>query len=81
MEEQQLSDKQKKLLGNLKSKYFHFNIPNYVASDFLEILPPNLTYLIQGREVAPTTGTPHLQCYLNKFYYSILVIYFYLSLS
>lgn len=64
MEEQQLSDKQEKLLGTLRSKYFHFNIPNYVASDFLEILPSNLTYVIQGREIAPTTGTPHLQCYV-----------------
>lgn len=41
-----------------------FTVNNWTEEDkaFL-VLSENIIYIIYGEEVAPTTGTPHLQCY------------------
>lgn len=46
---------------------FCFTWNNYTEDDvdFLRGLTTRLTYIIFGREIAPTTGTPHLQGYLR----------------
>lgn len=43
-------------------------INNYTDADITRIkdaYPTEIQYLILGRECAPTTGTPHLQCYIE----------------
>ena len=44
-----------------------FTINNYTDDD-LPVLSPSVKYIIYGREIAPKTGTPHLQgyCQLTK---------------
>jgi len=55
-------NEQQRLLRNMKGKYFHFTIPNWMDEDIPGILPtkPKLEYLIMGKEIAPTTGMPQL---------------------
>lgn len=46
-----------------RSRNFIFTLNNYTDQHvaLLNRLAPSLRYLVYGREVAPTTGTPHLQ--------------------
>lgn len=54
---------QQKYLAKIVGKYFHFTINNWTEDDLKLELPPKLDYLIMAKEIAPTTLTPHLQCY------------------
>ena len=58
-----MSESQAQLLSKIKGKYFHFTINNWKDADLLKCLPPKFEYLVMGQEIAPETGTPHLQCY------------------
>lgn len=46
-----------------KAKRWCFTINNWRESDLLDP-SPEFSYVIQGREVAPTTQTKHLQCFV-----------------
>ena len=52
----------------MRARAYAFTMNNYNASVDpqapLPVLSPNMTYLCYGREVCPSTGTPHLQGYL-----------------
>ena len=52
-----------------RSKNWTFTINNYTpdTETHLQTLAkePRVTFLVYGREVAPTTGTPHLQGYIK----------------
>ena len=50
-----------------RSKHFCFTLNNYTPEDetLLQSLSEPFTLVLYGREVAPTTGTPHLQGYLE----------------
>lgn len=53
-----------------EAKHWLFTINNYLEPDFelfskAEVL---LSYYIYGKEIAPTTGTPHLQCMIYLLY-------------
>lgn len=57
-----------------RSRGWTFTVNNYSARDieFLDLVGQNLTlqgipvvYLIYGKEIAPTTNTPHLQSYIH----------------
>lgn len=51
---------------NLASKFWLFTWNNYPLDHHATLKQiPNLTYLVYGQEVAPVTGTPHLQGYLE----------------
>lgn len=55
--------------GNQRSRGFCFTLPNYLPEEE-ESLHQQLgrvdgVYLITGREVCPTTGTPHIQGYVH----------------
>lgn len=54
---------------NQKSKYWCFTLNNYTTAETSKLeatVPlPLFTYIIFGREVCPTTGTPHLQGYVE----------------
>nr|AQU11779.1 replication protein [Cruciviridae sp.]AQU11781.1 replication protein [Cruciviridae sp.]AQU11783.1 replication protein [Cruciviridae sp.]AQU11785.1 replication protein [Cruciviridae sp.]AQU11787.1 replication protein [Cruciviridae sp.] len=56
---------------NLENKYRHYEfvINNYDDLDLAILLEledkPNFRYLVCGFEIAPSTGTPHMQCYVN----------------
>lgn len=54
---------QKQLLSKIQGKYLHFTIQNWTEIDIPDSLPKQLSFLIMGKEIAPTTGTSHLQCY------------------
>jgi len=41
-----------------------FTLPNYDDDDISKLREFNCRYLVYGKEVAPTTGTPHLQGYV-----------------
>lgn len=43
---------------------FCFTLNNYTAEDELALSVLDCKYLVYGHEVAPTTGTPHLQGYI-----------------
>jgi len=45
------------------SKRWLFTLNNYSPEDVTKLSLDNFTYVIAGKEVAPTTGTPHLQGY------------------
>jgi len=47
----------------VESKYWCFTCNNYESVPLG--LPPRGTYAVLGKEVAPTTGTPHLQGYVE----------------
>lgn len=46
-----------------------FTVPNYTDVELLHLSllaeDPSVSYLVVGREVAPTTGTPHLQGFIR----------------
>ena len=42
-----------------------FTLNNYSAADELSLRGLSFKYLLYGRELAPTTGTPHLQGYIQ----------------
>ena len=44
---------------------FCFTINNYTDEDIAAVEALDYKYLIYGRERAPTTNTPHLQCYVS----------------
>lgn len=46
-----------------QSRRWMFTVNNYTQIHEVELtlLGPNTTYLVYGKEIAPTTGTPHLQ--------------------
>lgn len=46
-------------------KRYCFTINNYTEEDIRHLEKIDVQYLIYGREVAPTTGTPHLQGYVE----------------
>lgn len=52
--------------GHTKAKHWTFTIinPNDAHFSKFEDIKEFTTYWIYGQEIAPTTGTPHLQCYL-----------------
>lgn len=52
---------------NPRSKSWCFTYNNYSEQDYARIIAIDCQYLVVGREVAPTTGTRHLQGYI-KFY-------------
>ena len=58
-----MSELQTQLLSKIDGKYFHFTINNWVVTDLITCLPPKFDYVVMGQEIAPETGTPHLQCY------------------
>lgn len=48
-----------------KSRDFVFTLNNYEEADIQKLMAiQNFIYIIMGKEIAPTTGTPHLQGYL-----------------
>lgn len=49
----------------LKSRGWCFTINNYTDDDIDKLNQVECQYLIYGREVAPSTGTPHLQGYIH----------------
>lgn len=55
--------------AEVRSKFWLFTFNNYDAAGFdyagALLAIPNLTYLVYGHEIAPVTGTPHLQGYLE----------------
>lgn len=57
----------KYLTGNQRKRGFVFTLNNYTADDIdeiVEVCNQGNFYVIYGREVAPTTGTPHLQGFI-----------------
>lgn len=47
------------------SRSFEFTHNNYTQEDIDKILNWNCQYVVIGEEIAPTTGTPHLQGYVQ----------------
>nr|WAE42391.1 MAG: replication associated protein [Cressdnaviricota sp.] len=45
-----------------RSRNFIFTINNYTPEDEQSVADIECKWIIAGKEVAPTTGTPHLQC-------------------
>ncbi|AXH76667.1 MAG: putative viral replication protein [Proteusivirus raitis] len=50
--------------GNSQSKRWCFTINNYIDEDINKLNAAECSYLVYGREVAPDTGTPHLQGFI-----------------
>jgi hypothetical protein len=53
-----------------ESKYYVFTLNNYSDSDIVQIndsVPSIVGYIAYGKEVAPGTGTPHLQGHLELY--------------
>jgi hypothetical protein len=48
-----------------KSRAFVFTLNNYTNEDEIRVQNIKCNYLIYGREIAPSTGTPHLQGYVR----------------
>lgn len=48
---------------NTKSRGWCVTVNNYTEEDLVHIRKIDCQYKIIGKETAPTTGTPHLQCY------------------
>jgi len=48
-----------------RSANWMFTVNNYDATTVAQLLDLKCGYIIFGKEVAPTTGTPHLQCYVE----------------
>ena len=60
---------------NTSGRYRHivFTLNNYSEDEYLNILNSEyFKYVIIGKEICPTTGTPHLQGYgeLERHYYN-----------
>lgn len=51
-------------MSTKKFRAYCFTVNNWTESDFNCLAAMEKTYLIMGKEIAPTTGTPHLQCYV-----------------
>lgn len=51
----------------MQTKYYCFTVNNYTEADILclEADNPEVSYIVFGYEIAPTTGTPHLQGYVE----------------
>jgi len=56
-----------KLTNESICKNYVFTINNYTELDLyqLKLIEPKCGYLIYGKEICPTTGTPHLQGYVQ----------------
>lgn len=52
------------MADNTRSRGWCFTINNYTEKDEAELKELKCVYMIYGHEVAPTTGTPHLQGYV-----------------
>lgn len=48
-----------------ESRRWCFTLHNYTEEDINRLLQHNTTYIIFGKEICPTTGTPHLQGYME----------------
>jgi len=48
-----------------KYRSYVFTVQNYTDEDILRLDSLDVKYLIYGKEIAPTTGTPHLQGYVT----------------
>jgi len=48
-------------------KHYCFTINNYTDTDFIQLkmMEKKCQYLLYGKEICPTTGTPHLQGYVQ----------------
>lgn len=57
------SDK-KSQFQKMSTKNWTVTVNNYVESDYALFKGPHVKYSVYGKEVAPTTGTPHLQGYI-----------------
>lgn len=52
--------------SSIRSRAYCFTYNNYTEEDLQKLLNYSLAnYVIIGREIAPTTGTPHLQGYMR----------------
>lgn len=49
----------------MRSKNFCFTLNNYTDQDIADLLDLESNYIIFSKEIAPTTGTPHLQGYIQ----------------
>lgn len=49
----------------VRSKNYCFTLNNYTDDDEKRLEELECSYLVYGRELAPTTGTPHLQGYIQ----------------
>lgn len=47
-----------------RSRAWLFTYNNYTDDDYKRLLAVKCEYIIVGKEIAPETGTPHLQCYV-----------------
>lgn len=55
-------------MSKIQNKRWCITLPNYVEEDekaFLDLFPSKASYVIVGKEISPSTGTPHLQIYLE----------------
>jgi len=50
---------------NIRARSWVFTFNNYTEEDIVKIKSYPCRYMVFGRELAPTTGTPHLQGYFN----------------
>lgn len=59
------SHRRQTAIGRMPSTYrYCFTVNNYSDSDIELVCDLDSTYLVFGKEIAPTTGTPHLQGYV-----------------
>lgn len=50
---------------NNRSRGWCFTLNNYTDADIKRLQEVECQYIVYGREIAPTTGTPHLQGYIH----------------
>lgn len=53
------------MANNIKKRNYCFTKNNYTDDDITTLLETECKYIVIGREIAPTTGTPHLQCFVQ----------------
>lgn len=61
---------------NPRSRAWVFTCNNYTAEDEMKLQLWDVQYIVYGREIAPTTGTPHLQGYFyskNQIFLNTLI--------
>ena len=46
-----------------RSRGYCYTLPNYTETDHDQLLKVDTSFTVIGKEICPTTGTPHLQCY------------------
>lgn len=51
------------MAANKKSRGYCYTLPNYSEEDYSLLKVVECLYKIIGKEICPTTQTPHLQCY------------------